>query len=265
MRIFEPHAHMISRVTTDYERMAQAGVEIIVEPAFWLGEPRRHLGTFLDYFSHLVNFEVKRAAQYGIDRYVALALNPREANNTELAGQVLRELPRFLDHPRVVAVGEIGFDGITEAEEAAFRRQVEMARERGLPLQVHAPHLDKERGIRRILEIVKEMRFEMGRVLVDHSVEETTGMILAEGAWAGHSVYPLTKLSPERAANIVQQHGFERVMVHSAADWGPSDPLTVPLTIDELRRRGVGEDRIQALVWDNPFAFFSASGRLTGA
>lgn len=254
---------MVSRVTTDYELLAQAGVEAMVEPAFWLGEPRRRAATFLDYFDHLVGYEVKRAAQYGIDRYVALAVNPRESNNLELAEAVLKELPRYLDHPRVVAVGEIGFDGITELEEVSMRRQIEMARERGLPLQIHAPHMDKERGIRRILDVLKEMAFPMHRALIDHSVEETTGIILREGAWAGHSVYPMTKLSPERAANILQQHGYERVMVHSAADWGPSDPLMIVHTVSELRRRKVKEDLIRKLVWDNPRSFFSQSKRLS--
>lgn len=262
MRIFEPHLHMVSRTTTDYELLAQAGVEIIVEPAFWLGEPRKHAGSFLDYFDHLVNYEVKRAAQYGIERYVSLAVNPRESNQRELADAVLKELPRYLDHPRVVAVGEIGFDSITELEEASMRRQIEMARSRNLPLQVHSPHLDKSKGIRRILDIVKEMRFPMERTLIDHSVEDSTGMVLGEGAWAGHSVYPMTKLSPERAANILQEFGFERMMVHSAADWGPSDPLMVTHTISELRRRKVKEDDIRKLVWENPHKFFAQSGRL---
>lgn len=262
MRIFEPHIHMFSRTTSDYEALAQAGVEVMVEPAFWLGEPRRRAGTFLDYFDHLVNYEVKRAAQYGIERYVSLAVNPRESNDRDLAEAVLKELPRYLDHPRVVAVGEIGFDAITELEEWSMREQIRLAKDRNLPLQIHAPHLEKERGIRRILDIVRDCGFPLGRTLVDHSVEETTGMIKEAGAWAGHSVYPITKLSPERAANILQQHGMERMMIHSAADWGPSDPLTVAHTIQELRRRKVRDSEIQTLVWENPRSFFSQSGRL---
>jgi predicted metal-dependent TIM-barrel fold hydrolase len=51
-------------------------------------------------------------------------------------------------------------------------------------------------------------------------------------------------------------------MVNSAADWGPSDPLMVPHTVEELRARGASEKNIRRLVWDNPVAFFSQSGRL---
>jgi len=264
MRIFEPHVHMYARTTNDYEAMAKAGIEAIVEPAFWLGETRRHAGSFFDYFAHLMGYEHDRAARYGIRQYVALAMNPKESNDRALAEAVLRELPRFLENRRVVAVGEIGFDAITPAEEESLVRQIEMAREFELPLLVHSPHLNKFEGIRRILEIVGTMKFPMERTLVDHNVEETTPMTLKAGAWAGHTVYPITKLSPERMANILEENGYDRMMVNSAADWGPSDPLMVVYTIEELRNRGMDEGRIEKLVWDNPMAFFAQSGRLEG-
>ena len=50
MRIFDPHIHMTSRTTDDYERMHEAGVRALVEPAFWLGQPRTNVGSFTDYF-----------------------------------------------------------------------------------------------------------------------------------------------------------------------------------------------------------------------
>ncbi|HTF57710.1 MAG TPA: TatD family hydrolase [Planctomycetota bacterium] len=262
VRIFEPHAHMYARTTSDYEAMARAGIEVVVEPAFWLGETRRHAGSFFDYFSHLTNYEHDRAAKYGIKQFVTLAMNPKESNDRALNDAVLAELPRYLEHERVVAVGEIGYDRISPEEEDSMIRQIEMARKVGLPLLVHSPHVNKPQGIQRILEVVKETGFPLERTLVDHNTEETTGMTLAAGAWAGHTVYPITKLSPERMANILEDHGWDRMLVNSAADWGPSDPLMVPHTIEELRSRGAPEKRIRQLVWDNPVAFFSQSGRL---
>ncbi len=262
MRIFEPHAHMYARVTTDYEAMARAGVEVVVEPAFWLGQTRRRAGSFLDYFEHLLEYENSRAARYGIKQFVTLAMNPKEANDRALAEAVIAELPRYLEHPRVVGVGEIGFDAINEVEEEYMVKQIGLAREFGLPLMIHSPHLDKKRGILRILEVCRELGYPMKQVLVDHNVEDTTGPTLAAGAWAGHTVYPITKLSPERMANLCAEHGYDRMMVNSAADWGPSDPLMVPHVVEELRGRGVAEKKIQKLVWDNPVSFYSQSGRL---
>jgi predicted metal-dependent TIM-barrel fold hydrolase len=264
VRIFEPHAHMYARTTNDYEAMARAGIEVIVEPAFWLGETRRHAGSFFDYFSHLANYENARAAKYGIKQFVTIAMNPKESNDRALADAVIAELPRFLEHERVVAVGEIGFDRISPEEEDSMVRQIEIAHKVGLPLLIHSPHVNKPEGIRKNLDIIKGIGFPMARTLMDHNTEETTGMTLEAGAWAGHTVYPITKLSPERMANIIGDHGWERMMVNSAADWGPSDPLMVPHTVEELRLRGAKERNIRTLVWDNPIAFFSQSGRLKG-
>lgn len=262
MRIFEPHAHMIARTTADYEAMARAGVEVIVEPAFWLGEPRLHAGSFLDYFNHLHNYEHARAATYGIRQFVALAMNPKESNNRELRDAVIEELPRFLDYPRVVAVGEIGFDAITPEEEDAFCRQAEMARAHELPLLIHSSHLDKKRGIERMFELLAQMNWNMDLVLMDHNVEDTTPVTRRHNAWAGHTIYPMNKVSPERMARILEAHGYDRMMINGAPDWGASDPLMVPHTVEELRARGHAERDIERLVWDNPVEFFTQSGRL---
>lgn len=262
MDLFDPHAHMISRTTDDYEKMALAGVRAIVEPAFWLGQPRTTAGTFFDYFDHIIGFESERAAGYGIRHFCCIAVNPREANNVELTAEVLAAMPRFLEKQGVVCVGEIGFDRITDAEEDAIRRHVEMAVAHSLPIMVHTPHANKARGTERNLKILEEMAVDKEKVLIDHNTEETIEMVKEAGYWAGHTVYPTTKLSPERAANIFEEYGTERMLVNSSCDWGPSDPLSVPKTVQEMRRRGFEEADIKRLVWDNPVAFFGQSGRL---
>ncbi|MFJ4717528.1 hydrolase TatD, partial [Streptomyces sp. NPDC088785] len=57
MRIFDPHIHMTSRTTDDYEAMFAAGVRAVVEPAFWLGQPRTSPASFFDYFDALLGWE----------------------------------------------------------------------------------------------------------------------------------------------------------------------------------------------------------------
>ena len=262
MKIFDPHCHMISRVTDDYERMALAGVRALVEPAFWLGEPRKHAGTFYDYFDHIANFEQSRARAYLIEHFCAIAVNPRESNNTALRDEVLAAMPRWLARESVVAVGEIGFDEITEAEAESIRRQFEIAREANLPVIVHTPHVNKLEGTLRTIEIVEAISFPPEKVILDHNTEETIQAARDSGCWCGHTVYPVTKLSPERAVNILEKHGLERMLINSSCDWGPSDPLMVPRTVLEMRRRGFRDEDITRVVWDNPVAFFRQSGRL---
>ncbi|MEK7270353.1 MAG: TatD family hydrolase [Planctomycetota bacterium] len=262
MRICDPHIHMISRTTDDYEKMRDAGIELIVEPAFWLGEPRRHPETFFDYFRHICNFEHDRAAGYGIKHFVTLSVNPREANHREMADAVLKELPRFLDHPNVLGIGEIGLDQITPVEEDILRRQLLLAKERKMVVLIHTPHRNKLAGTRRIIEILKETDFPMTHAEIDHNTEETTPDAHACGAWCGHTVYYVTKLTPERAAAIVKENGPERMIVNSSADWGVSNPLAVPKTIEAMRGIGISERDIETVVWDNPIAFFRQTGRL---
>src|SRR5688500_16747157 len=158
MRIFEPHAHMSSRVTDDYERMALAGIVALCEPAFWQGQPRTSVGTFIDYFDGLLGFERYRASQYGIRHYCTIALNPKEANDDRVNEAVIEVLPRYLEKDGVIAVGEVGFDDQTPTEERFFRRQIELAMAHDLPILVHTPHRDKVRGVERTLAIVEEMR-----------------------------------------------------------------------------------------------------------
>ncbi|HEX9792934.1 MAG TPA: TatD family hydrolase [Planctomycetota bacterium] len=258
MRFLDPHIHCISRVTDDYQAMYLAGVRAVVEPSFWLGQPRTSLGTFRDYFLHILEFERQRAGEFGIEHRCTIGLNPKEANNEKLAAEVLEALPEFLDSPGAVAVGELGYDAITPAEEKAYIRQVEMALERNLPIMVHTPHRDKLRGTKRSIEVLQDMGVDPATTVIDHSTEETTKLILDAGFWAGHTVYPDTKLTPERFVNVFFEFGVERMMLNSSADWGKADPLNVPKTAALLERRGAAREDVQKLVWDNPIAFYGA-------
>jgi predicted metal-dependent TIM-barrel fold hydrolase len=262
MRIFEPHIHMFARTTDDYERLALCGVRAIVEPSFWLGQPRTNVGTFVDYWSAIRDYERQRAAAYAIDQYHTVSVNPREANDEALAREALKAMEPFLDHERCVAIGEIGYDDITGAEERILVAQLETALEREMPVLIHSCHREKRQGTERNLAILREMKFPVDRVLYDHNTEETMDLVRDYGCWAGLTVYPFTKLTPERAANILDRYGTTRIMVNSSADWGPSDPLMVPRTILELRRRGWNDEAIEKVVWMNPRDFYAQSGRL---
>ena len=262
MRIFDPHVHMTSRTTDDYEAMAASGVKAIVEPAFWLGQPRTSVGTFVDYFSSLIGWERFRAAQFGIRHHCTIGLNPKEANDLSIRDEVLAVMPRYLEKDGVVAVGEIGFDSMTVAEEEALVGQLAIAREHELPVLVHTPHRDKEAGTRRTLELLEEADFPPGQAVVDHNNELTVGMVLESGCWAGFSIYPFTKMDEHRMVRILEEHGLERMLVNSAADWGISDPLKVSKTVAAMQEAGFSDEDVDRLVWLNPVEFFGQSGRL---
>lgn len=262
MRFFDPHIHMTSRTTDDLEAMARAGVRAIVEPAFWVGQPRTQAGSFADYFASLIGWERFRAAQFGIQHYCAIGLNSKEANNEALAEAVLELVPRFALKEGVVAIGEIGFDEITPAEERAYRWQVEYAREHDMVVMVHSPHRDKKRGIRLSLAIAAEMGFPMEKLVIDHNNEETVEDTLRAGAWAAFTIYPHTKMGSERMVEIVRKHGPERVIVDSSADWGVSDPLAVPRTAKLMLERGIDARSVELVTWQNALDAYAQSGQI---
>ncbi len=261
MRIFDPHIHMTSRTTDDYQRMAEAGVRAVVEPAFWLGQPRTGPGSFTDYFDSLIGWEPFRASQFGIRHHATIALNPKEANDPRCR-PVLDLLPRYLAKDGVVAVGEIGYDSMTPAEDEAFAAQLALALDHELPALVHTPHRDKASGTRRSLDVVKESGIDPGRVLLDHLNEVTVAAALDAGVWAGFSIYPDTKMSPERMVTILREYGLSRVLVNSAADWGRSDPLLTLRTGEAMLKDGFTEDDVDRVLWRNPAEFYAQSGRL---
>ena len=262
MKIFEPHIHMFSRITDDYEKLAQAGVQAVLEPAFWLGQNRTNVGSFVDYFASLVGWEPFRAAQFGIAHHCTIALNPKEANDTGLAKDVLEVLPRYLAKDRVVAVGEVGYDSMTPAEDEVFAAQIALALEHELPLMVHTPHRDKLEGTKRSLDLLREQGFPPEMTIIDHNNELTVELLADTGVWMAFSIYPDTKVDEHRMVSILQQYGTERMLVNSAADWGRSDPLKVKKTADAMLAAGFDQADVDTVVWDNPVAVYGQSGRL---
>ncbi|TLM82233.1 hydrolase TatD [Pseudarthrobacter sp. NamE2] len=261
MRIFDPHIHMTSRTTDDYEALYASGVRALVEPAFWMGQPRTNVGSFIDYFDSLLGWERFRAAQFGIRHHATIALNPKEANDPRCV-PVLDEIPRYLVKEGVVAVGEIGYDSMTPAEDEAFSRQLELAREYTLPAMVHTPHREKLAGTRRTLDVVRESGIAPGMVVVDHLNETNVEMVKDAGAWMGFSIYPDTKMDEQRMVAILQAYGTEKVLVNSAADWGRSDPLKTLSTANAMLTAGFTADDVDQVLWRNPVEFYGQSGQL---
>jgi hypothetical protein len=261
MYYIDPHIHMVSRTTDDYETLAKMGCVGLSEPAFWAGFDRGSVESFRDYFRQLTEVEPKRAAQYGIQHYTWLCINAKEAENVSLSREVIAMIPDFLDCPNVLGIGEIGLNKNTKNESTIFIEHLELAVKYDQQILIHTPHLeDKYQGTRMILDMLcDDSRIDRSRVLVDHVEEHTVRHVLDEGFWAGMTLYPVTKCTPQRACDIIETYGPERLMPNSAGDWGPSKPTAVPDLILEMRRRGHPESLIRKVVYENPLQFFSQS------
>ena len=262
MMFLDPHIHMSARTTDDYQTMAKAGIVAVIEPAFWLGQPRTSAESYKDYLSSLVGWERFRASQFGIKHYCTIGLNSKEANNEALAEAVMEIFPLYACKEGVVAIGEIGYDDMTPLEDKYFRLQLELAQELDLPVMIHTPHRNKKSGTSRSMDVCLEHGLKPSQVIVDHNNEETLQEVLDRGFWAAFTIYPHTKMGNERMVEVVRHYGCDRIIVDSSADWGVSDPLAVPKTAQLMAERGIPKDHIKAVCYQNALTAYSQSGQI---
>ena len=259
LKIIDPHIHMVSRTTDDYQAMALSGIHTITEPAFWAGFDRGTVEGFRDYFNQLTLFEPARAAKFGIKHYCWICLNPKESEDLQLAEEVLKIIPEYLDRPTVLGIGEIGLNKNSRNEMKVLEKHAELAARKNELILVHTPHLeDKLKGTRLIMDVIlNHKEIDPSRVMIDHAEEHTVEEIKDKGFWVGLTLYPQTKFSPERAVDVIEVYGSDKIWMNSAADWGISDPLATLKAANEMRMRGHSETLIQKVFYENPKAFLS--------
>ena len=257
MRVIEPHIHMIARTTQDYERMARMHTVACCEPAFWAGYDRTSPAAFYDYFTHITEFEPTRAAQYNIQHYSWICINPKEAENVAFSREVISFIPEFLTKPTVLGIGEIGLNLNTPNEMTIFEEQVELAVAQNQLIWIHTPHLkDKLKGTTMMVEYLNgHGQVDPERIAFDHCEEHTVGMVRDGGYWAAMTIYPTTKNSPNRVIDTLETCGIDHLLVDASGDWGPSDPGTIHDAIFEMRRRGHPDERVETVFYNNPCFF----------
>lgn len=263
MRYIEPHGHMVSRTTDDYLAMALAGCRAICEPAFWAGFDRRSVEGFRDYFLQLTEYEPKRAAKFHLPHYSWLCINAKESEDLAISREVLSIIPEFISKPNVLGIGEIGLNKNSRNEITVLEWHIDLALKYDQLILVHTPHLeDKLKGTKLILDaLLSRPELDPSRVIIDHVEEHTLPLVLEKGFWAGITLYPESKCTPARAVDMLEVYGNQRIWLNSACDWGPSDPLAVPKTALEMKRRGHDVDIIDQVLFKNPARFLSQCPR----
>jgi len=236
-----------------------AGCQAVCEPAFWAGFDRSSAKGFYDYFCQLTEHEPKRAAKFGLPHFCWLCINPKESEDVKLAQEVIGIIPEFLGRANVLGIGEIGLNKNSRNEMKVLEMHVELAARHEQLILVHTPHLeDKLKGTKLILSVIQnDKRIRPERVIIDHVEEHTVKLVLDTGMWAGMTLYPESKCTPARAIDMIDVYGQQRIWMNSACDWGVSDPLAVPKTALEMRRRGHSPEEIEKLIYSNPVKFLS--------
>jgi len=185
---------------------------------------------------------------------------------------VIALIPPLLDHPRVLGVGEIGLNKNTKNEITIFEEQVDLAAKYNQLILIHTPHLeDKHKGTSIITSILKnDPRIKPQRVLIDHCEEHTIRMARDAGFWAGLTIYPVSKVTPQRGTDILENFGPKMICVNSASDWGESSPCNLTDTSSRIPPPRAQRGRSHGNLFQQPLQVFrtkrevesSAHGRI---
>lgn len=135
--------------------------DAVIKDAFEAGVTKIiNVGTKLDSSQKAVELASKYENLYAI-----VGIHPHHADKIELGSNWVNEVEALAQHPKVVAIGEIGMDnyryqsnGIAEpqAQKEVFIKQIELAHKLKLPLQIHNRHAGKK-----ILDILEPYKREL--------------------------------------------------------------------------------------------------------
>jgi predicted metal-dependent TIM-barrel fold hydrolase len=252
MRYIEPHGHMVSRTTDDYQSMVTAGCQAVCEPAFWAGFDRSSVDGFRDYFRQLTEYEPARAAKFLLPHFSWLCINPKESEDLALAADVLAMIPEFLAKPNVLGIGEIGLNRNTRNELKVLEQHVDLAVKHDQLILVHTPHLeDKLKGTRLIVDLLLSHKgVKPGRVIIDHVEEHTVNYILAAARrrYVGdrrsrpHLAQLRLRLGRERSARCAEdglRNAPPRPQRRICRPSALPKPSPVPLAVPEVQDRAI--------------------------
>jgi predicted metal-dependent TIM-barrel fold hydrolase len=258
MRYIDPHLHTVLLDDGVMMKIALTGMEACVIPMFHCLNGIFEADAVLTLWDRSVDFELKRGGTIGYEAFASLGV-PFCGLTEKGAEECLKRLPDYLKNDRVVALGEIGLDVGTEFEKQLFRAQLQMAKSHNLPVICHTPIRLAPQApevIKQVINVIKEEKFPMDRVILDHVGERTFDPVMASGAKVGLSCC-FDKMPPESVANLIlnNRDKLDSFIVNSELASGDGY-FTVPMVALALRRAKLPYKDIYKVVYENPKAFF---------
>jgi TatD DNase family protein len=213
--------------------------------------------------------EIRAIAEANAEVWCSVGTHPHHAHE-ELHIQT-EDLVRLSEHPRCVAIGEVGLDyhyeGDPVAQATGFRRHIAASRLTGLPLVIHAREADDD-----VAQILEEEAGKGTFPFVLHCF--SSGVELARrGLALGGYISFSGIVTFKNAATIQEVAGFapaDRILVETDAPYlapvphrgGSNEPSFVRHTAEKIAEiRGVTLEEIGRLTTDNFFRLFSKARR----
>lgn len=244
--------HADSRSSEDFEKMYLAGIDTAITCSFYPYKIDNE-SVLLNHLNRILEYDTRRASEYGLDLKVALGIHPANAiKNPEM---IYENIYRWIENNEIVAIGEIGLEDLTEDEISIFRKQLDIADETNSKVIIHTPRKNKKEVLKEILEIVPQ-HLDEKLAVIDHINPNVVDDAITSDCMLGLTVQP-QKMEKEDAIAILDEYGFERFLLNSDISNKPSDPLSVAKTIRELTRLGYNEEDIEKISHENAQKFFN--------
>lgn len=242
VRLFDAHLQPDGLTDSDLRTLANFGVAGALLPAH-AGATRADPEALLAHFRELSQLQAARLLKAGIRPFAALGIPPGCAPEHD-AERVLDLLPDSAGEARVVAIGLIGLGEGSDASEALFARQLQLALELERPVVVQVALAGREKLTRRTLAVVKESGIAPERVLFARAHVDDLRTVLGCGHLAGLSIRS-GRVSPEQAVEAVRAWGTGQLVLGSDAGDGASDLLALPRAADALLAAGLSREVVE--------------------
>ena len=249
--MIDTHIHADARTGEDFSEMYLSGIDVAVTCAFYPYKIDNDT-ILLNHLMRILNYDTKRANEHGIDLKVALGIHP---TNTEVDGSIIYEqLYRWIENNDIVAIGEIGLEDLTENEYRIFKKQLDIAEETKSNVIIHTPRKNKSEVLDEILNILPE-HISPEYVVIDHINPDVVEKVISTDYTLGLTVQP-QKMDKYEAIGILDEYGFDKFLLDSDISNKPSDPLSVPKTVRELKKQGFNQRDIDKVAFKNAEKFF---------
>lgn len=249
--MIDTHMHADARSGEDFEEMYLAGIDTAITCSYYPYKIPHEL-VLLNHLNRILEFDTKRANEYGLKLEVALGIHPTNSNiNPE---SIFKNLYSWIENKQIIAIGEIGLEDLTENELSIFKQQLDIADETNSKVIIHTPRKNKSEVLNTILEIVPE-HMDENNAVIDHINPNVVGQVIDTDYMLGLTVQP-QKMDKFEAISILDQHGFDKFLLNSDISNKASDPLSVAKTIRELTRQGYKKSDIEKVASENAKRFF---------
>lgn len=244
--------HADSRSGEDFKEMYLSGIDCAITCSFYPYKIDNE-SVLLNHLNRILEYDTKRAGEHGLDLKVALGIHPA---NTNVKPEIIYEnLYKWIENKQIVAIGEIGLEDLTSEEIAIFEKQLDIADETNSKVIIHTPRKNKSEVLDVILDIVPQ-HLDEKQAVIDHVNQNIVGKVVDKDYMLGLTVQP-QKMEKEEAIAILDEYGFDGFLLNSDISNKPSDPLSVPKTIRELKRLGYDNSKIDKIAFKNAKEFFN--------